>query len=66
MSTSAVFSSLTSDWWIENVGNYDGGAAADILLRNTTNGAVVLWSMNSLTVAGSQVQSALSQDWWVM
>ena len=45
--------SLNSSWQIAQIGDFNGNGTSDILLRNTSSGAMEEWSMN-----GAQIASA--------
>lgn len=57
---------LSANQQVQNVATYDTGTAADILWRDASTGAVSLWTMNSMTVAGTQTIGVPVQDWWVL
>jgi beta-glucanase (GH16 family) len=45
--------SLSSSWQIAQIGDFNGNGTSDILLRNSTNGAMAEWSMNGAQIASS-------------
>jgi len=53
----------TSDWVIQDVGDFNGDGYADILWRNSTTGEVYIWLMNGTTIASSGSLGYVSSDW---
>jgi len=54
---------LTSDWVIQDVGDFNADGKADILWRNSTTGEVVIWLMNGTTMTSSTSLGNVSSDW---
>jgi hypothetical protein len=59
-----VLGTVTTDWTIESVGDFNGDGKADLLWRNTS-GAVSIWLMNGTSIIGSGVVSGAGPEWQI-
>jgi hypothetical protein len=65
MTSSGFFAGKGSEWEIEQVGDVDGDGKADVVWRNTNNGALEVWLLNGLAIIGSGSPGKVSLDWEV-
>jgi hypothetical protein len=61
ISASAV-ATVTPDWTIQRIGDFNGDGKADILWRHTS-GFVGLWFMDGASAIGSGPVASLPPDW---
>jgi hypothetical protein len=54
---------VSNDWSIQGVGDFNGGGNADILWRNTTTGQVYIWLMNGTAIASAGTPGTVTNDW---
>jgi hypothetical protein len=56
---------ITSDWVIQGVGDYDGSGRAGILWRNSTTEQVYIWLMNGTTIASNGSPGTPAAVWQI-
>ena len=61
--SSGGIGSVSSDWVIAGVGDFNGEGKSDILWRNSTTGQVYLWFMNGASLASGGSVSYVSPVW---
>jgi hypothetical protein len=52
LTSSGSLGSVSSDWSIAGVGDFDGNGTSDMLWRNSTTGQVYIWFINGTTMSG--------------
>jgi hypothetical protein len=52
LTSSGSLGSVSSDWSIAGVGDFDGNGTSDTLWRNSTTGQVYIWFINGTTMSG--------------
>jgi FG-GAP-like repeat len=61
-STATSTPSLDNTWKAAGTGDFNGDGKTDVLWRNTTTNAAVIWSMNGATVTSSTATSTAGLD----
>ena len=56
--------SVSPDWQIADVGDFNGDGKADILWRHTS-GSLYIWLMNGTSVIGTGSPGGTSTDWQI-
>ena len=54
-----------SDWTIQGVGDYAGNGNTDILWRNSTTGAVDMWTMNGPQLSSNAYVNTVDNSWQI-
>ena len=60
------FSSVSTDWSIVGVGDFNGDGKPDIVWRNYTNGQNAIWYMDGLTAIGGGAFSWAPTTWSIV
>jgi hypothetical protein len=55
---------MDSAWQIKGVGDFDGDGKSDILLQNSSTGAVVAWFINGTAIKSSGVVASSMDSAW--
>lgn len=63
LTSSGSLGSVSSDWSIAGVGDFDGNGTSDMLWRNSTTGQVYIWFINGTTMSGGGSVSYVTSDW---
>jgi FG-GAP repeat len=61
-----VYTISDPNWQIARLGDFNGDGTADIVWRNSANGAIVAWFMNGGTIASNQYVYSVSDPNWQM
>jgi FG-GAP-like repeat len=60
--TGANVTTITADWSIAGIDDFNGDGKSDLLFRNT-NGSVAEWQMNGSTVTATATVGSAPTDW---
>jgi hypothetical protein len=61
--TEAALTTMTTDWQIVGSADFNGDGKTDLLWRDRTTGANVIWLMKGSTYASLQLQSSSDPNW---
>ena len=62
---SAVVDSPGTAWEVKSIGDYSGNGLSDILMQNSSSGALEMLFMNGLTVSSTEALSTNPGASWV-
>jgi hypothetical protein len=63
MQQAGTLGAVPSNWSIAETGDFNSDSHSDILWRDSSSGAVVIWFMNGVTISRSTTAGAVGQEW---